>query len=110
MGISNKENFSEFQNKLSDFAKILSSPARIAILELIASKQNCICGDIVQELGLSQSTVSQHLKELKIIGLIQGTIKGPKICYCLHKETWNKMNRLFKEFLNKKNIKTIRNC
>ena len=77
----------------------MGHPARIAILKLLASRQTCICGDIVDELPLSQSTVSQHLKELKDAGLIKGEIEGAKICYCIDEKEWKaaqvKINRLF---------------
>lgn len=66
------------------WAKALAHPARIAILQLLIQKQSCICGEIVSELPLSQSTVSQHLKAMKEAGLIVGTIDGPKVCYCIN--------------------------
>jgi ArsR family transcriptional regulator len=69
--------------RLADVAKALSHPARIAILRLLAQRGTCICGEIVEDLPLSQSTVSQHLKALKEAGLIKGTIEGPRSCYCL---------------------------
>ncbi len=68
--------------------KALGHPARIAILEVLVKKQACICGDIVEELPLSQSTVSQHLKELKDVGLIKGDIEGTKVCYCIDEKEW----------------------
>jgi ArsR family transcriptional regulator, arsenate/arsenite/antimonite-responsive transcriptional repressor len=68
------------------YAKALSHPARIAILKVLVRKKSCICGDIVNELPLAQATVSQHLKELKEVGLIQGTIDGPSVCYCINPE------------------------
>ncbi|MCC5816706.1 MAG: winged helix-turn-helix transcriptional regulator [Leptospira sp.] len=99
MGINKRDNFTDSQNALSEYARVLSSPARIAILDILLKKNDCICGDIVDSLGLSQSTVSQHLKELKTIGLIQGSIDGTKVCYCIHADNWNKMCRLFETFL-----------
>ncbi|MTI40796.1 ArsR family transcriptional regulator [Fulvivirga lutimaris] len=69
-------------------AKALGHPARIAIIEYLTRAQSCVCGDIVNELPLSQSTVSQHLKELKDAGLIKGTIDGPSVCYCINAEVW----------------------
>ncbi|MCB9262409.1 MAG: winged helix-turn-helix transcriptional regulator [Flavobacteriales bacterium] len=84
MGISKAHHFSENQNAIASIAKALGHPARVAIIELLLKSQTCICGDIVNELPLAQATISQHLKELKAAGLIQGTIEGNAICYCLN--------------------------
>ena len=81
MGLAKLEDFTIRENKIALFAKALAHPARIAIIQLLLKKQTCYCGDIVEELPLSQSTVSQHLKELKNAGIIKGTIEGAKICY-----------------------------
>jgi len=99
MGTSKKENFNTNQNQLADLAKALAHPARIAILEFLAKQNSCICGDIVEELPLSQATVSQHLAELKRIGLIKGEIEGPKVCYCIDKKKWKESKQLFAQFL-----------
>ncbi|MEO0899277.1 MAG: metalloregulator ArsR/SmtB family transcription factor [Bacteroidota bacterium] len=88
MGMTKSNKFSLEQNKLAQLAKAIGHPARIAILEVLIQKQSCICGDIVEELPLSQSTVSQHLKELKQAGLIKGEIDGPKVCYCIDEQNW----------------------
>lgn len=88
MGITKSEVFSQRDNRIARYAKALAHPARVAILRLLLKKQSCICGDIVEELPLSQSTVSQHLKELKKAGLIQGDIDGVKVCYCVNPEEW----------------------
>ncbi len=88
MGLSKAEEFSVKDNRLAVFAKALSHPARVAIIRLLIKKQSCICGDIVDEIPLSQSTISQHLKELKNAGLIKGEIDGTKVCYCLDVESW----------------------
>ena len=80
MGISKAEEFTVKDNRIAAFAKALAHPARVAILQLLLKKKACICGDIVEELPLSQSTVSQHLKELKAAGLIKGDIEGASIC------------------------------
>lgn len=88
MGTTKTEEFTNKDNKIAKYAKALAHPARIAILQLLLKKQNCICGDIVDELPLSQSTVSQHLKELKEAGLIKGDIDGVKICYCIDEKEW----------------------
>ena len=79
MGTTKTEEFTVKQNKLAGYAKALAHPARIAILELLIKKQACVCGDIVDDLPLSQSTVSQHLKELKEAGLIKGDTEGAKV-------------------------------
>lgn len=88
MGITKAEEFSVKNNKIAAYAKALAHPARIAILQLLIKQQSCICGDIVEELPLSQSTVSQHLKELKEAGLIKGDIDGAKVCYCIDETEW----------------------
>ncbi len=88
MGLTKSEEFSVKDNKIANYAKAMAHPARIAILQLLIKKQACICGDIVDELPLSQSTVSQHLKELKDAGLIKGDIDGAKVCYCIDEKEW----------------------
>jgi DNA-binding transcriptional ArsR family regulator len=88
MGITKTEEFTIKDNKIANYAKALAHPARVAILQLLLKKQSCICGDIVDELPLSQSTVSQHLKELKSSGLIKGDIEGAKVCYCIDEKEW----------------------
>lgn len=95
MAYSKKDQFSPTTIQLAALAKALSHPARIAILQLLISKKSCICGDIVDELPLSQSTVSQHLKELKKVGLVQGEIDGPRVCYCVNLKTWEEMKTYF---------------
>src|SRR6059058_652724 len=99
MGATKVSEFRTRENKLARFAKALGHPARIAILQYLAKKQSCMCGDIVEELPLSQSTVSQHLKELKEAGLIQGSIDGVKVCYCIDAKAWKQvqasLNALF---------------
>lgn len=83
MGLTKSEEFSENQNRIAALAKAIGHPARVAILELLLSKKNCICNDIVDELPLAQATISQHLKELKSAGIIRGTIEGKTLCYCI---------------------------
>lgn len=85
MAAPKKESFSIEENSVADLAKAISHPARIKILKILAKKNSCVCGDIVDLLPLSQATVSQHLKELKKYGLIIGEVEGPKVCYCLDK-------------------------
>jgi len=83
---SKREEFTPEEMRLADVAKALSHPARIRILKILADKNVCICGELVDGLPLAQATVSQHLKELKRVGLIQGEIEGPKTCYCLSRD------------------------
>ncbi len=99
MGTSKKEAFSIDQNRLADLAKALAHPARIAILEFLAKQNACVCGDIVEELPLSQATVSQHLAELKRIGFIQGDIDGPRVCYCINQKVWHEAQQLLTQFM-----------
>ena len=105
MVTAKKEEFTIKDNKIAKYAKALAHPARIAILQLLIKKQSCICGDIVDERPLSQSTVSQHLKELKMAGLIKGDIDGVKVCYCIDEKEWESakryLNTLFSSFINK---------
>jgi ArsR family transcriptional regulator len=95
MAQNKKEEFSEDLRTLAEFSKAISHPARIAILQTISEKKECICGEIVDVLPLAQSTVSQHLKDLKEIGLIQGEVEGNKSCYCIN---WNKLEELNQSF------------
>ena len=88
MGLTKTEIFSDQQNELALLLKAIAHPARIAILQQIMAANACICGDLVEELGLAQATISQHLKELKNAGIIQGTIEGVKVCYCIDPKTW----------------------
>ena len=100
MGATKADEFSVTDNRVSKYAKALAHPARIAILKLLIKKQACICGDIVDELPLSQSTVSQHLKELKEVGLIKGDIDGVKVCYCIDPIEWKAAQAFMNEFFN----------
>jgi len=95
MGSAKSEAFTKEENQLATFAKALGHPARIAILQYLVRQQSCICGDIVNELPLSQATVSQHLKELKNCGIIKGEISGVKTCYCIDEEVWGKVQSNF---------------
>ena len=102
MGATKSDEFSVKDNRVARYAKALAHPARIAILQYLVKQQSCVCGDIVEELPLSQSTVSQHLKELKEAGLIKGEIEGVKVCYCIDEKEWNlaqaHINQLFSSF------------
>ena len=88
MGLTKTEIFTDEQNKLATLFKALGHPARIAIIQHIIKQNACICTDLVDELGLAQATISQHLKELKKIGIIQGSIEGKSICYCIDEKVW----------------------
>jgi ArsR family transcriptional regulator, arsenate/arsenite/antimonite-responsive transcriptional repressor len=92
MGATKTDHFSDHQNELAGWMKALGHPARIAIVEFLLKTDSCICGDIVNELPLSQPTVSQHLKALKNAGIIKGSIEGTAICYCLDPETMQKIS------------------
>ncbi|MFV0390072.1 MAG: ArsR/SmtB family transcription factor [Pyrinomonadaceae bacterium] len=100
MGVSKTEIFDDMQNEIAVFAKVISHPARVAILQQIFNSNACICGDLVNEIGLAQATISQHLKELKALGLIKGTVEGTSVCYCIDEENWTKMKGLINKFLN----------
>lgn len=94
MGLTKTEEFTKTQNDLAVLTKALGHPARIAILQFLIKTKSCVCGDIVDELPLSQSTVSQHLKELKNAGLIKGDIDGPSVCYCIDEKAWIKAKKI----------------
>lgn len=93
MGVTKSDLFTEDQNELAIMAKAFAHPARIAILEHLLKTDQCINSDLVQELGLAQATISQHLRELKDVGLIQGTVEGTSICYCINSTVWNKVQQ-----------------
>lgn len=95
-----KEKYSVEQKQIALYAKAFSHPARVAILDYLFKIKTCICGDIVDEIGLAQSTISQHLKELKNAGLIKGTIEGTSVCYCIDIENWKKMKQVMEGFLD----------
>lgn len=95
MAIHKKEAFSKQEQELAAFAKAIAHPARIAILKILAQHNECICGEIVEVLPLSQSTTSQHLKALKDAGLISGVVDGPKSCYCINWKAFDKFNNDF---------------
>ncbi|WP_400078410.1 ArsR/SmtB family transcription factor [Winogradskyella sp. R77965] len=100
MGLTKSEIFTEQQNQISQIAKVFGHPARVAILQYLFKINSCICGDLVDEIGLAQPTISQHLKELKKIGLIKGNIEGTSICYCIDKTNWSQMKAVISEFLD----------
>jgi len=106
MGLTKSEIFTDQQNEISNVAKVLGHPARIAILQHLFKSNSCICGDLVEEIGLAQPTISQHLKELKKIGLIKGNIEGTSVCYCIDQINWHKIKDMFIQFLNYESEKT----
>jgi DNA-binding transcriptional ArsR family regulator len=93
MAVARKQEFSRKENDIADFAKALAHPARVEILTTLAEKKECICGDLVLDLPLAQSTVSQHLKALKRIGVVKGTIDGPRSRYCIDWKVLGKYQR-----------------
>jgi DNA-binding transcriptional ArsR family regulator len=101
MGLTKSEIFTEEQNSIAVIAKVLGHPARIAILEFLIKLKSCVCGDLVKEIGLAQPTISQHLKELKKVGIIKGKIEGTSVCYCIDQENWEKIKSILNKFLNK---------
>src|SRR4051812_13945855 len=98
MGLTKSEIFTQKQNRLAAMMKALAHPARVAIIQRLITAEACICGDLVEELGLAQATISQHLKELKSAGLIQGTIEGASVCYCIDPKVWNHYKSAFGTF------------
>lgn len=102
MGASKSTLFTTEQNQLATLAKALGHPARIAILQYLLTVKGCVCGDLVDVLPLSQSTISQHLKELKKVGIITGTIEGASTCYCIDVTTWQETQLLLNNFLGQK--------
>jgi len=98
MGATKTDLFTKQQNDIAAMAKAIAHPARIAILQHLVRKNDCVCGDIVEELGLAQATTSQHLKELKNAGIIQGTVEGVSVCYCIDPTVWKQYKELFSVF------------
>ena len=108
MATHKREHFTEAEQRLAAVAKALGHPARVAIVRLLAQRRACVCGELVLELPLSQSTVSQHLKELKAAGLVQGDIDGPRVCYCLDPAGWAVARQLLGELLAAMHTATAR--
>lgn len=102
MGVTRSDLFTERQNALSKVAKALAHPARIAIIDHLLESKSCINSHLVDELGLAQATISQHLRELKEVGIIKGSIEGSSISYCIDKEKWEEirldLNTLFNQY------------
>jgi predicted transcriptional regulator len=100
MGVTKTDLFSNAQNNLAKAAKAFSHPARVAIIHHLLKTNACVNGDLVQELGLAQATISQHVKELKEIGIIQGTIEGTSISYCINSQRWSQIQKQFNKIFN----------
>ncbi len=110
MGLSKLDLFSEKQIEIAKICNTLAHPARIAILQELMQKNECVCGDLVSEIGLSQSTISQHLKELKKFGLIKGSIEGVKTCYCIDYDVLANYKFILNEFLNYDSVPNLDCC
>lgn len=93
-----QKKYSEEQERMARFAKAMGHPARMVILQFLARQESCFFGDIHEELPIAKATVSQHLKELKDAGLIQGEIEAPKVKYCINRENWEIARRMFADF------------
>ncbi|MBC7887950.1 MAG: winged helix-turn-helix transcriptional regulator [Ferruginibacter sp.] len=98
MGITKSSIFTARQNKLANMLKALAHPARIAIIQHLVKSEACICGDIVQQMGLAQATISQHLKELKSIGIIKGCVEGTSVSYCIDEKVWLQVKKELEAF------------
>jgi len=109
MGLAKTEMFTDQQNEIALFAKVFGHPARVSILQHLFKIDFCVCGDLVNEIGLAQPTISQHLKELKHLGLIKGNVEGTSVCYCINTENWAKMKDTMSQFLNQDIFKE-QNC
>ena len=110
MGATKSDEFSVKDNRIARYAKALAHPARVAILKVLVNRQACICGDIVDEIPLSQSTVSQHLKELKEAGLITGDISGAKTCYCIDEREWNLAKNTLQDLFTSYDVQKSKCC
>ncbi|WP_420321261.1 ArsR/SmtB family transcription factor [Flagellimonas sp.] len=104
MGVTKTHIFTSSQNELAQVAKVLAHPARIAILEYVSKQEGCICNDLVDVIGLAQPTISQHLNEIKKIGLLKGTFEGKNLCYCINKERWEELQQSFQLFFSNINF------
>lgn len=109
MGLAKTEIFTHKQNEISLFAKVFGHPARVAILQQLFKMDSCYCGNLVDEIGLAQPTISQHLKELRNLGLIKGNVEGTSVCYCIDKKNWQKMKEIMMQFLDQ-DINTKDEC
>lgn len=110
MGITKTDLFTDVQNELAASAKALAHPARIAIIQHLFSSNTCINGELVKELGLAQATISQHLRELKDTGIIQGTIEGTRMCYCINPQRWEEIRNQFMGMFDQFESPADENC
>lgn len=106
MALTKAHKFTSQQIRTSELAKALGHPARVAILEILARRDTCICGDITDRLPLAQSTVSQHLKALKNAGIIKGEIDGVRTCYCINEKAAEELKSLLGLFIDSINEQT----
>ncbi|MDG1040264.1 MAG: metalloregulator ArsR/SmtB family transcription factor [Polaribacter sp.] len=105
MGLTKTEIFTDQQNKIALYSKVFGHPARVAILQYLFKINTCVCGDLVNVIQLAQPTISQHLKELRSLGLIKGNVEGTSVCYCINLEEWTQMKETMFQFLNQDNTK-----
>jgi predicted transcriptional regulator len=110
MGVTKSNLFTEAQNDIALAAKAFAHPARVAIIQYLLKANACINGDLVQELGLAQATISQHLRELKDIGIIQGSIEGTRINYCINPGRWAEIKGQFNELFSQFEIPSAGDC
>lgn len=110
MGLTKTDLYSQQQNRIASLAKVLGHPARVAILQHLLKQESCVCGEIVNEIGLSQPTISQHLREMKDVGLIIGNIDGTKVCYCINNEVYKEVKNIFNTLFSKKIKSKVTRC
>lgn len=110
MGVTRTDLFSSRQNEIAVAAKAFAHPARVAIIQYLLKTNACINGDLVLELGLAQATISQHLRELKDIGIIQGTIEGSRISYCINPVRWEEIKGQFNQIFDEYKSPTADDC
>jgi DNA-binding transcriptional ArsR family regulator len=110
MGVTKTEQFTDKQNRTANLLKALAHPARVAIVEHLLNAKACICGDLVNELSLAQPTISQHLKELKNAGIIQGTVEGTSVCYCLKEESISELYDFLKQVVEMLKVQKSNCC
>lgn len=97
MGVTKSDLFTDAQNEIASYTKVLAHPARIAIIQYLLMTNTCCNSHLVEDLGLAQATISQHLKELKNVGIIQGTVEGVSVNYCINPEKWQYIKELLLE-------------
>lgn len=110
MGVTKTNLFSDTQNELAAFAKVLAHPARIAIIQYLLKTDTCCNHHLVDDLGLAQATISQHLKDMKQLGIIQGTVEGVSVNYCINPEKWLELKAKFSDLFDSFHPQACRNC